>query len=225
MNYVSHYYCLKDKNPYSTLGVLLPDILDRFSFLHNKYFSVYNSEFLNKEGNQLWKGIEQHYADDNFFHSLSFFKNGMASIEEEMRKATLLRDLKRKYLISHVLYELILDHMILERHPDIVSGIYSNLAGVDTLELKNFLGNIIGENEEIDLFLDSYVRFLNRKFLNFYAVESNLVKSLHMVSGKISQWEFEENIVQEFVMIIKKIKLETDFDLVFDCIFKHKDIA
>lgn len=225
MNFVSHYYCLKDKNPYSTLGVLLPDILDRFSFLHNKYFSIYNSELLNKEGTQLWQGIEQHYADDKFFHSLSFFKNGMASIEDEMRKTVLLRDLKRKYLVSHVLYELILDHMILERHPEIVSEIYTKLAEVDTRELKKFLGNIIGENEEIDLFLESYGRFLNRRFLNFYAVESNLVKSLHMVSGKISQWEFEENVVQEFVMIIKKIKLETDLDLVFDSIFKHKDIA
>jgi hypothetical protein len=204
---------------------MLPDILHRFSFLHNKYFTSYNPQLLNAEGIQLWKGIEQHYADDSFFHSFSFFKNGMVRIEEEMKDSTRLNELKRKYLISHVLYELILDHMILERQSEIVSDIYTKLAEVEVLELKKFLENIIGKNEEIGLFLDSYGRFLNRRFLNFYAVESNLIKSLHMVSGKISQWEYEEKIVQEFAEIIKKIKKETDFDLVFDCIFKHKDIA
>ena len=225
MNYISHYYCLKDKNPYSILGVLLPDILDRFSYLHNKYFSVYNAELLNKEGAQLWMGIKQHYADDQFFHSMSFFKYGMASIEGEMRKSILLKELKRQYLISHVLYELILDHIIIERQPHIVADIYANLAEVDTLELKIFLENIIGKNEKIDLLLYSNSQFLSRKFLNFYSLESNLVKSLHIVSGKISQWEFEENIVQEFVEIIIKIKKEVNFEVVFDCIFKHKDIS
>lgn len=225
MNYVSHFYCLKVQNPYYTLGALLPDILNNFSFLHNKHFKSYDPNLLNLEERMLWQGIAQHYADDNFFHSMSFFKKGMLLIEKEMHGNFLLKDLKRKYLISHVLYELILDHMILERSPYIISSIYNDLEAVDTIVLKNFLEKIIGENEEISLFLDSYVRFLNRRFLNFYTVENNLVKSLHMVSGKISQWEFNEEIVKEFVTIIKKVKEEIDLDLVFDCIFKHKDIA
>ncbi len=224
MNYISHYYCLKDKNPYTTLGTLLPDIIPHFSFLHNKYFLHYNTQLFNKEEFQLWHGVENHYADDKFFHAMSFFKQGMICIEEEMHKNLILKELRRKYLISHVLYELILDHMILERFPNIAEGIYADLGQVDIAKLRTFLENLIGENEKINLFLDSFDRFLERRFLGFYAIDSNLVKSLHMVSGKISQWDFNKDTIDGFTTIIRKMKKEIDFKLVFESIFKHKDI-
>lgn len=223
MNYISHYYCLKNKSPYTTLGVLLPDILPRFSYLHNKYFLHFNANVLNQEERNLWQGIEQHYADDSIFHSSIFFKEGMQRIEELLHSQPELRVLKRRYLVSHVLYELILDHLILERFPDIAKAIYAELDAVNADVFKFFLLNIIGENEGIDLFLESYGRFLKRRFLNFYALPENLVKSLHMVSGKISQWEFDALIVAKFVDIIFQMKNEIDFDMVFDTMInQHK---
>lgn len=206
------------------MGTLLPDILPHFSYLHNKYFLHYDSHLLNKEEFQLWLGVENHYADDSFFHAMSFFKQGMISIEEEMHKSLVLRELRRKYLISHVLYELILDHMILERFPNIAEGIYADLEQVDIEKLRIFLKKIIGENEKVNLFLDSYERFLDRRFLGFYAIDSNLVKSLHMVSGIISQWDFNKETIDGFTAIIRKMKKEIDFKLVFESIFKHKEI-
>jgi hypothetical protein len=206
------------------LGTLLPDIIPHFSYLHNKYFLHYNSQSLNKEEFQLWLGVENHYADDSFFHSMSLFKQGMISIEEEMHKNLVLKELRRKYLISHVLYELILDHLILERFPDIAENIYADLEQVDISKLGIFLKKIIGENEKVNLFLDSYDRFLDRRFLGFYGIDSNLVKSLHMVSGKISQWDFNKETINGFTAIIRKMKKEIDFKLVFESIFKHKEI-
>ncbi|MCE2962037.1 MAG: hypothetical protein ACK5UE_07465 [Chitinophagales bacterium] len=184
----------------------------------------YNSQSLNKEEFQLWLGVENHYADDSFFHSMSLFKQGMISIEEEMHKNLVLKELRRKYLISHVLYELILDHLILERFPDIAENIYADLEQVDISKLGIFLKKIIGENEKVNLFLDSYDRFLDRRFLGFYGIDSNLVKSLHMVSGKISQWDFNKETINGFTAIIRKMKKEIDFKLVFESIFKHKEI-
>ena len=113
----------------------------------------------------LWRGIIQHYQDDAYFHDLSFFKLGMQQIEEAMNKSDTLTLLKRKFFISHVLYELILDNMILDRHPSLVLEIYDDLAKVDITILSNFLRNIVGENEEIDRFSDSFDRFLARRIL------------------------------------------------------------
>lgn len=222
MNYVSHYYCLKEKNPYYSLGAFLPDILHNFSFIYNRYFRSYDPISLNTSELMLWRGIVQHYQDDAYFHDLSFFKLGMQQIEEAMNKSDALILLKRKFLISHVLYELILDNMILDRHPYLVSEIYDDLDKVNITILRNFLRNIVGENEEIELFLDSFDRFLARRFLGFYSIESNLVKSLHMVTGKISQWEFNDNIVNEFVSIIKMQKQNIDFDMVFDSVKQYR---
>jgi hypothetical protein len=103
----------------------------------------------------LWRGIIQHYQDDAYFHDLSFFKLGMQQIEEAMNLSDALILLKRKFLISHVLYELILDNMILDRHPSLELEIYDDLAKIDITILRNFLRNIVGENEEIELYLCS----------------------------------------------------------------------
>ena len=225
MNYISHYYCLKEKNPYYTLGVFLPDILKNFSFLYNRYFRSYVPTSLNTFELMLWRGIIQHYQDDAYFHDLSFFKLGMQQIEEAMNLSDALILLKRKFLISHVLYELILDNMILDRHPSLELEIYDDLAKIDITILRNFLRNIVGENEEIELYLYSLECFLARRFLGFYSMESNLVKSLHMVTGKISQWDLNDSIVNEFANIIKVQKQKIDFDMLFDSVKQYRVIA
>jgi hypothetical protein len=173
----------------------------------------------------LWRGIIQHYKDDAYFHDLSFFKLGMQQIEEAMNLSDALILLKRKFLISHVLYELILDNMILDRHPSLVQEIYDDLAKIDITILRNFLRNIVGENEEIELYLYSLECFLARRFLGFYSMESNLVKSLYMVTGKISQWDLNDSIVNEFANIIKVQKQKIDFDMVFDSVKQYRVIA
>jgi len=221
MNFISHYFCLQNKHPYSTLGVVLPDIIPHFSYLHNKYFLHFDRSLLNEEERYLWLGIENHYTDDMLFHSMSDFKQGMKRIEAEMQKSE-LKELKRRYLVSHVLYELILDHMILERSPDILTSFYDDLEQIKIEKVKNFLEKIIGDNAEISILLDSYDRFINRRFLSFYSVDSNLVKSLHMVSGKISQWDYSPSAVNAFTEIVRKMKNEIDFDQVFESIRRHK---
>ncbi len=173
----------------------------------------------------LWRGIIQHYQDDAYFHDLSFFKLGMQQIEEAMNLSDALILLKRKFFISHVLYELILDNMILDRHPTLVLEINDDLAKMDITILRNFLRNIVGENEEIGLYLYSLECFLARRFLGFYSMESNLVKSLHMVTGKISQWDLNDSIVNEFANIIKVQKQKIDFDMVFDSVKQYRVIA
>lgn len=225
MNYISHFYSLENKSAYSSLGVLLPDIFPRFSYFHNKFFLRFDVSKLSIEEEEIWRGITVHYSDDIFFHESTFFKHGMQRIEEEMKKDPCLSNLKRKYLISHVLYELILDHLIIQRFPNIVYEIYNHLEFADIGVLNSFLTKIIGEINDIQVLLESFNRFLNRRFLNFYKVDCNLVKSLHMVSGKISQWEYNDLMVDKFTEIIRKMKNEIDFDEVFDSILKHKEIA
>jgi hypothetical protein len=115
--------------------------------------------------------------------------------------------------------------MILDRHPSLELEIYDDLAKIDITILRNFLRNIVGENEEIELYLYSLECFLARRFLGFYSMESNLVKSLHMVTGKISQWDLNDSIVNEFANIIKVQKQKIDFDMVFDSVRQYRVIA
>jgi hypothetical protein len=45
-----------------------------------------------------------------------------------------------------------------------------------------------------------------------------------MITGKISQWDFNDSIVNEFVNIIKLQKQKIDFDMVFDSVKQYRVI-
>lgn len=216
MNYISHFYSLPSPSANATLGVLLPDIIPRFSYLHNKFFLHFDSDKLDAEERELWRGIAQHYTDDSIFHELPAFKIGMKRIENEMEKHDSLKDLRRQYLISHVLYELIIDHLLIERYPGIVGDIYKQIDGIEISTVLGFFDKIMDSKVQNDLFLNTFNRFVHRRFLNFYAIDSNLVKSLHMVSGHISQWEYNDITVHDFTSIIRKIKNEIAVDEIFE---------
>lgn len=224
MNYISHYYCLPNKTSYTVLGVLLPDIFHRFSYWHNKKFLSTDTETLIPSELELWQGIEQHYSDDAYFHNMPSFKEGMRFIEGEMAKSLVLVSLKRKFMVSHILYELILDHLVLARFPNITQDIYSNLEKIDTRIVEQFFRKIIGENQEIEVFLGSFAFFMQRRFLNFYSEPANLVKSLHIVTGTISQWDYNELTISEFSTIIEKTKKRIDFDTIFSQIKSHSPL-
>lgn len=221
MNFVSHYFCVKEKHPYYTLGVLFPDIFKKFSFYHNQYFTKFDTNLLTEKEQYIWRGIEQHYSDDAYFHSFPNFKHFMSRIEAEMAKSEVLSQLKRKFLVSHVLYELILDNLILEHNLDIVSGIYDDLDACSKDSIRLFLEKIMQKNEAIDVFLESYDRFILRRFLNFYCEERNLVKALHRVTGTISQWDYDEYTEKDFISVIQIVKSEIDFGKTFEYIKNH----
>lgn len=221
MNFVSHYYCVKERHPHYTLGVLFPDIFKRFSFYHNQFFTKFDTRLLTENELYIWRGIEQHYRDDSYFHSFPDFKHFMFRIEVEMAKSERLSLLKRKFLVSHVLYELILDNLILEHYPTIVTEIYEDLDSCPKEMIRLFLEKIMQKNEAIDVFLESYDRFILRRFLNFYSEERNLVKALHRVTGSISQWNYDEYTEKDFIAVIQIVKSEIDFGKTFDYIKNH----
>jgi hypothetical protein len=221
LNFVSHYYCAKEANPYYTLGVLFPDIFKKFSFYHNQFFTKFDPALLTEKEAFIWRGIEQHYSDDGYFHAFPEFKYFMGRIETEMAKYESLQGLKRKFLVSHILYELILDNMILEQAPDIVIDIYQHLDSCPKQDIQLFLEKIMQKNEAIDVFLDSYDKFILRRFLNFYSEERNLVKALHRVTGTISQWEYNEYTENDFITVIQLVKSEIDFGKTFERIKSH----
>lgn len=225
MNFVSHYYCAKIEHPYYSLGVLFPDIFNKFSYFHNKFFSKFNPELLDENERMIWNGIEQHYKDDAYFHNSFDFKHFNAQIEIEIAQSELLSRLKRRYLVSHILYELILDYLIIQYQPNIVLSIYKDLEVCNKSVIHYFLEKIMEKHTEIDLFLESYDRFILRRFLNFYSEEHNLVKALHRVTGKISDWEYNEDSEGEFLNVIKKIKSEINFGKTFENIKSHKIIS
>lgn len=170
-----------------------------------------------------WLGIQVHYADDAHFHSMNSFTLFNRKIEKLMENSE-LKNLKRKYLVSHILYELILDHWIIRSKPDIVFQIYGILDDLPLRSMDDFLSKIIQDKGLIKSLLDAQIRFSERRFLNFYQEEENLVKALHRVTGTISQWDYNDLNKKAFISIIKEVKEEIDYEDVFTSVIKNRKL-
>lgn len=222
MNYISHFYVSHSYHDQVRLAALFPDIFPKFSFLHNTYFKKFDHSRLSDIELNYWKGIEVHYADDANFHTMDSFNHFNRRIEELLEQSS-LKASKRKFLISHILFELILDHWILNQEPTIVSQIYKILEKLPPDSIENFIRKIIQDESQIRPLMDSYQRFVERRFLNFYSEESNLVKALHRVTGKISQWEYNDLTEKSFISIIKQVKSEINYEEIFSYVITNRN--
>lgn len=224
MNYISHYHASQGYSDYTRLATLLPDVFSRFSYLHNRYFLHFDPNGLTDFERELWTGIAIHYADDASFHQMDSFFRYCRYIEDDIKASPALQHTKRLYFVSHILYELILDHLVLKSNPIIHDEIYAILDTIDRGKIEQFLRKIIGDDNEISLILKPYDQFSHRRFLNFYSHEENLVKALHRVTGKISQWEYNEETENSFIKIIQKLKLEIPFEKIFQYVEDHRKL-
>jgi hypothetical protein len=222
MNFLSHFYCSAGQSDLTKIASLFPDVFPKFSYLHNTYFLQIDKRKLDSLELEILHGIEIHYADDKTFHSSDYFKHFNARIDEELKANEVTNPLHRKFLVSHILFELLIDHWIINQEPGIVSEVYQIAYDLDSEVLNRFLSKIIAKTEEINILLTAYEQFRSRRFLNFYAEESNLVKALHRVTGKISNWEYNEKTEDAFINIIQKIKQEIPYSTILDTVKSNR---
>jgi hypothetical protein len=225
LNFLSHYFASSEYSENVRIATLLPDIFPKFSYLHNVYFKHYDTSKLNALELEFWRGIEVHYADDARFHSMASFQQFTKVIDDELKNDVVLAGIKRKFLIGHILYELLIDHWVISKQPEITTKIYQQFEALPPDSIQNFLTKIIADSKKIELLLQAFERFQERRFLAFYADETNLVKALHRVTGKISAWEYNENTEKSFINVIRETKTKIQYRTLFEYVSKNRKLV
>ena len=112
MNFLAHYHTAHTSiTSYELLGLILPDLVHDFSKLYN----VHREAIFASENDFLLairNGIALHIKGDEIFHKhYTFVEN------EQFAKSLLLEantlTVKRKFIIAHVMVELIIDQYII----------------------------------------------------------------------------------------------------------------
>jgi hypothetical protein len=137
LNFLSHYFIHhKIDNPYFNLGLILPD-LARGSI---KKFKTLNGEFsINHE--QLLNGSNSHLADDKKFHASHFFETGTSKCLDAIKSNTDLKNIERKWFLGHILFEMMMDRLLVRHYNGLGKQFYSDLNSIDIPELEGFLKN------------------------------------------------------------------------------------
>lgn len=178
MNYLSHYYLFyPDEKPAFVTGLILPDITRT---AHKKFRLKVNFEHLPASFSELEKGVDLHFKTDIIFHKAAFFKKHTSRIKEIARQYDL--DSLNKYLsfFAHLVFELMIDKILMLENPALVDTFYNVLLKLDRKEIEKYLFHK-KKSEYLYNFNTFYNRFLEEQFLRNYIKPDGLERSVMRV--------------------------------------------
>ncbi len=204
MNYFSHF--VFDHIPHNSeynCGLLLPDItrktIKKFYQPNSKIeLSSFHVEFLN--------GCLKHYESDKKFHSSDFFNNHYAILNHQISHTGKFKNVERKWFISHVVLELLIDRVIVRYDQSLLDNFYFSLKNTDEINLSFFLKFYGMKN--IDDFFMFFNHFRSTQYIYHYTDNIKFMYSLNRIMMRANVKELTQNDSQAILDIILNFELK-----------------
>jgi hypothetical protein len=188
MNYFSHF--VVDHQPgnheYNT-GLLLPDITRRWI---KKFQAPAPGEQISPIHYAFLQGCLQHYQSDKQFHSSSFFDRYFRELSNRIGQADMAGSLERKWFISHVMLELLIDRVIVGYDKQLLDSFYESLDKADDAGLRSFLKANGMKND--DAFFTFFDHFRSVQYIYQYTDNNAFAYSLNRIMMRAGVKQFSE---------------------------------
>ncbi len=166
MNYLSHYYILKEVDePAFTLGKVLPDLMRSYGPAH-KIRKATDIPSPQNAAEWMRKGVFVHLQTDRLFHNSDFFKQESTRIRDDILQR--IENQRHAYFYAHILLELLLDRLLLSEFPSLADRFYTHLDRVQAAEVDAFFdlrkSELTGQS-----FLKILDPFRQSRYLHSYA--------------------------------------------------------
>lgn len=187
MNFLAHYYYDRiENNPSHTLGLLLPDLVRNFGKPIHQLPAI--NTFHTAEEKSIAQGFSQHIKTDKLFHQHEGFVWFNKQITQLLRNSK--TEFKRDWFLAHVFTELMLDRVILLRHPNLAQNLYAELVCVEFETINSFFDKL--HYTDHNSFILGFNRFNEAAYLKSYIHP----ESVAFAMGKIAQ-KMDINISEE----------------------------
>lgn len=214
MNFLSHYYLLPEKgNIDLIIGNLLPDLMRGFTKIYNLEIKsnplIYDTKFV--------QGLHYHLLTDKLFHNASFFQKNCNVLKEITRFHKL--PLKRNYVVSHIMLELIIDQYLIEKSPSLAANFYKMLDTANLIKLEDQIKMIMPRQNSSNI-IRIFKSFRENRYAYKLVEQEGIQASLYHIVGKRiglsfqePHWKYaiqegKEKIVEGLPLFLKKIKHE-----------------
>lgn len=176
MNFLAHYFTdQKPENHYFNLGLILPDLarghLKVNAFLHTDSDLPFHQEIID--------GCIKHISSDKKFHASSFFEHYLSLVSTSINSAGFSEALQRKWFLAHILFELLIDRVILKRDKEPVDRFYNDLNKVDENILASLLNQLNAQS--VDSFMQRFNHFRQVQYIRYYDDNNKLIYSLNRI--------------------------------------------
>lgn len=149
-------------------------------------------------------GSHQHYETDKKFHNAEFFKINTEKLEHLFIAFEFPREGQRLWFLSHILFELLLDRVLIKLHPKKLDDFYNSLLSVDLEVVIEFLAQ--SNKEGRGRFSNFWNGFLEAKYLHYYVQNDSLIYSLNRVITRAKQPELTEAQTTVLLKIIEEME-------------------
>ena len=183
MNYFAHGIRFLDR-PWFLAGTALPDwlsVIDRRVRLRPKPV-LERADGSGSIESELAAGVWQHLEDDRWFHKTRAFAEATAHVARLFRDFLGPGDNFRCGFLGHIACELLLDSVLIERHPKALERYYAVLAQLDAERLAWAVADLAGQSVDVARWLPLFCR---EQFLRDYADSARLAYRLNQVLRRV----------------------------------------
>lgn len=193
MNYYAHGVRFLDR-PYFLAGTAVPDwlsVADRQVRMRPRRVEPFSDGSRSPEA-ELAAGVLQHLADDAWFHATPAFARVSSELTARFRAELPADDAHRPSLLGHIVTELLLDGVLIERDPSRLDAYYAALAGLDSLLIQSAVNRMAARpTERLSLFIGL---FQQERFLADYRDPARLRLRLNQVLRRVTLGPLPEAI-------------------------------
>jgi hypothetical protein len=196
MNYLSHFYVHQNgNNPHYSLGLIFPDLSRGFVKLPGKLeSSVYGNL------HAMAAGCMQHYQADKQFHASPFFEWGTHTCTQMLNNAKFTETVNRRWFMGHVLFEMLLDRLLINHQPQVGIDFYADLQELSLKDMQQFVS--FHQHNDYDRFLRFFEHFRSVAYIQNYPDNNLFAFSLSRIMKKAGLAELslpDKIVLQECV--------------------------
>jgi len=184
MNYFAHGMRFVDR-PYFLAGTAVPDwlsVADRRTRMRSRRVAPVAAEDSPIDA-EIAAGVLQHLEDDQLFHRSPVFLEVSGQMSDLFRDLLGPDDGFRPGFLGHIVTELLLDGVLIERHPERLNEYYRALESIDPLRIQSTI-NWMARTETSRL-AEFIPMFQREQFLRDYVDPIRLLYRLNQVMRRI----------------------------------------
>jgi len=184
MNYFAHAIRFLDR-PYFLAGTALPDwlsVVDRRVRLRGRHVAPF-SDGTGTPIAELAAGVLQHLEDDAWFHKTAAFAVASARLTVLFRESLAADDRHRPAFLGHILTEMLLDSVLIERYPDRLAEYYLALDQLDATTIEHSANRMARHTtDRLKVFIPLFTR---ERFLSDYLDSNRLLFRLNQIMHRV----------------------------------------
>ena len=189
MNLVAHYYLDRDRvNSYFVVGAATPDLLSIYNSslrIKARHLKKMSEDQAGRITPPFLSGLYRHFFADGVFHLSPTFNAETKQISNMLVDYFPDLNVQRKFFIGHILLELLIDKILIDKNPGILESYYGHFESLQPFrDLRKASQLAVGHDLPN---YEAYMhKFMRRKYLYHYADFEHIAWVLRRILRRVS---------------------------------------